>query len=86
MITHNSVKNHLTSTFQGEMIDFSDNILAQKADLTRIKKIYKLNQSAQAGGKKRQDAIDEVARVKTDINIGELEVFILGLMALRGAG
>lgn len=86
MITHDSVENHLASTFKGEMIDFCDESLAPQADLKRITKIYKLNQPAQAVGKKRQDAIGEVAEVQTDVALSELEMFILGLMALRGAG
>lgn len=76
----------MTSTFKGEMIDFCDNILAQMADITRIKKIYKLNQPVQTVGKKRQDAISEIAEAKDDVALRELETFILGLMALRGAG
>lgn len=68
------------------MIDFCDEILAQKTDLTRIKKIYKLNQPAQALGKKKQDAIGDVTEVKPDVAVEELEMYILGLMALRGAG
>lgn len=86
MITHESVKEHLTSMFKGETIDFCDENLVQRADLTRIRKIYKLNQAAQAVGKKRHDAIAEVTEVKADVALRELEIFILGLMALRGAG
>ena len=76
----------MASMFKGEMIDFCDNILAQTADLTRIKKIYKLNQPVQTVGKKRQDAISQLAEDKADVALRELEMFILGLMALRGAG
>lgn len=85
-ITHDSVKEHLTSNFKGETIDFCDESLAQKADLTRVRKIYKLNQPAQAVNKKQQGAIGEVTEVKADAALRELEISILGLMALRGAG
>lgn len=72
--------------FMGEMVDFCDESLAQKADLTRVRKIYKLNQPAPAMGNKPQEANGEVADVKADIALRELEISILGLMALRGAG
>ena len=72
--------------FQGEMIDFCDDILAQKTDLMRVRKIYKLNQPAQAGSDKRKESISEVAEAKSEVALRELEMSILGLMALRGAG
>lgn len=69
------------------MIDFCDESLAQKADLMRIRKIYKLNQTLRTAGKyQQQKAMSDLHEVKADVAQRELEISILGLMALRGAG
>jgi hypothetical protein len=79
------VKEHLVSTFEGEMIEFCETSLAQKTDLARIRKIYKLHNPARAVDKKQEDP-QGVVPDKHEVALSELEMSILGLMALRGAG
>lgn len=54
-------------------------------DLARVKKIYKLNSGSGAGGKKRaaNTGLEGEGEAKGE-DRGELEVAILGAMALRG--
>ncbi|KAN0093779.1 CGI-121 domain containing protein [Hyaloscypha variabilis] len=72
------VQEHLTSSIEGEQVPFEDSILSQMTDVARIKKIYKLN-SGGGGGKKN----GQVNGAKGDER-KELEVLVLGAMALRG--
>lgn len=87
-ITTEGVQQHLSSSVEGKPIDFSDQTLAQITDLARVRRIYKL--SAPAGTKGRQLAQGNAAMVNgktacVDNDRAEIEVNVLGLMALRGA-
>ncbi|RMD42969.1 hypothetical protein DV735_g2140, partial [Chaetothyriales sp. CBS 134920] len=76
-ITLDSVCAHLTSSIKGEERPFDDAVVQQCSDLTRIRKIYKLN----AGGK----PVNGDAQGSSGAGTANLEHQILGLMALRGA-
>ncbi len=81
-ITHQSVQRHLKNAIEGTAVDFSDEELKNTTDMARVKKIYKLSAQAQGTSKKAKDgsgALTEKAEGS------ELEVIVLGLMALRGA-
>lgn len=65
---------------EGEQVPFEDDVLASMTDLARVRKIYKLN--VQGGGKK--DAVVNGVG-KEEVERKELEITVLGSMALRGA-
>lgn len=69
------------------MIEFCDTSLALKTDLTKVRKIYKLNSSTRVVSNKQQQEVKSgFTGVKDEVALGELEMAVLGLMALRGAG
>jgi len=78
--TGSEIQDHLLTAVEGAQIPFSDTELRDMTDLARIRKIYKLNAS---GGAKK--AVNEVNGVSADDESKELEVLVLGSMALRGA-
>jgi len=87
-ITAESIQAHLSESIKGTQVPFEDDVLAKMTDLARVRKIYKLNDAggvkggkkALANGSSNNGAVREVDMQK------ELEVWILGAMALRGAG
>ncbi|KAI9704980.1 MAG: hypothetical protein M1836_006760 [Candelina mexicana] len=88
--TFESVQQHLCSVIEGTALEFSDKSLSRLTDLARVKKIYKLN-NVNGGNAKRHSQGSRPAKAKaegiaTDGNMQglELEVAILGIMALRG--
>ncbi|KAB8225237.1 kinase binding protein CGI-121-domain-containing protein [Aspergillus novoparasiticus] len=76
-ITHDSVAAHLAQSIEGSPVPFNDETLSKIADVTKIKKAYKLGAlpSAPAG---------QVNGAGNDDN-GRLENSIIGAIALRGA-
>lgn len=87
-IANEGVQQHLSSSIEGKPIDFSDETLAQMTDLARVRKIYKLSTPAVTKG--RQTAKGNAAVVNGIMGTmnhdrKEIEVNVLGLMALRGA-
>jgi len=74
------IQAHLSANFEGEQVEFSDEVLGSMTDLARVKKIYKLNSGGEKGGKAVVNGTG-----KEDAERRELEVLILGSMALRGA-
>ncbi|KAE8345819.1 hypothetical protein BDV24DRAFT_124787 [Aspergillus arachidicola] len=76
-ITHDSVAAHLTQSIEGSPVPFNDETLSKIADVTKIKKAYKLGAlpSAPAG---------QVNGAGNGDN-GRLENSIIGAIALRGA-
>jgi EKC/KEOPS complex subunit CGI121/TPRKB len=62
-------------------VSFSDDELRGMTDLARIRKIYKLN----AGGGGANKAFNGVKGVTAMEESKELEIWVLGSMALRGA-
>ena len=90
---------HLSTSIKGTRVEFSDANLANTADIGRIKKLYKLGGIGDDGSKgkrRRKDGREEGSDLISGLNEKdkgggaererkELEVAILGLMALRGA-
>ena len=81
------MKEHVGANFEGECVQFCDENLQRCTDLRRVRKIYKLNPPASIMSKKIKEDFDhpksiEIEEVKART---ELEISILGLMALRGA-
>ncbi|KAH8596659.1 kinase binding protein CGI-121-domain-containing protein [Bisporella sp. PMI_857] len=74
--TSEAVQDHLVASIQGIQVAFGDEVLAGMTDLARVRKIYKLNSSSAKGAK---------ISVSADVEKKELEMVILGSMALRGA-
>ena len=62
-------------------IGFTDENLAKAADLEKIKKIYKLNSSRPKGRGGTSEATNGVA---AGLDRKEVEIFAVGMMALRG--
>lgn len=76
------MQEHLSKVVEGTPVAFSDAVLSETTDLARVRKIYKLN-SAGGGGAAKKDAVNGIPG---DQAAGkELEVLVLGSMALRGA-
>ncbi|KAI9684153.1 MAG: hypothetical protein M1829_003423 [Trizodia sp. TS-e1964] len=99
-ITRESVQQHLDQSVIGTAVTFSDESLCSITDVERVKKIYKLNTindtsrkpSNRYRGSKAKHTDATEAPPPEAVNIGgptddwkEMEVAILGLMALRGA-
>jgi len=78
--TGSEIQDHLLTAVEGAQIPFSDTELRDMTDLARIRKIYKLNAS---GGAKK--AVNGINGVSANDESKELEVLVLGSMALRGA-
>lgn len=68
---------------EGEQVEFSDAVLQTMTDVSRVRKIYKLNNSGGVNGREKEDAVNE--SIQVDKERKELEMLILGSMALRGA-
>ena len=90
---------HLSTSIKGTLIEFSDAKLANSADIAKIKKLYKLGgigDDGKNGKRRRKDGREEGSDLLNGLNDKEkgggpererkeLEVAILGLVALRGA-
>jgi EKC/KEOPS complex subunit CGI121/TPRKB len=88
-LTASKIQSHLTSSIEGEQVPFEDSILQQLTDVPRVKKVYKLNSNA--GGGKKNGLLNGTALDGLSINRNgeenkrkELELLVLGAMALRG--
>lgn len=77
------IQSHLSKVVDGEQVDFSDGVLRAMTDMVRVKKIYKLNYSSGVNGRGKENAVYGSDRTSQDSK--ELEMLILGSMALRGA-
>jgi hypothetical protein len=89
MITEESVQSHLTGVIDGTPLDFSDKNLANLNDLSRIRKVYKLNAPNPKGGSKPSREVDSTVTVaggggRTNER-AQIEAWVLAAMALRGA-
>ena len=78
LVTYDNVKAHLSDHFHGECISFCDGNLQAKTDFQRLRKIYKLNSPA-------RQRKHEKPENKDDAEVKDIEMSILGLIALRGA-
>ena len=87
-VTFESVRSHLESVVDGTCADFNDESLQVTSDLGKIGKAYKIDSSVSSKGQIRSlksdmsgmAGIDPVAKERK-----ELEIAILGAIALRGA-
>jgi EKC/KEOPS complex subunit CGI121/TPRKB len=68
---------------EGEQVEFSDAVLHTMTDIARVKKIYKLNTTGSVNGRAKGDAVNGSRKAEDENK--ELEMLILGCMALRGA-
>ena len=68
------IEEHLNTHVEGKQIDFEEESLAKLADIPRIKKAYKLQPT---------QPLKQSDNQKDDLK--EMEVLVLGMMALRGA-
>lgn len=87
-VTQETVKAHMEANFQGECVPFCDENLRAMTDLQRVRKIYKLNAPVPNASRRIEVHSDNSMNVRTEDEaaIGkELEMSILGSMALRGA-
>lgn len=76
------MKNHLDAAFEGESVELCDQNLASMTDLIRLRKAYKLSPPARSGGNNKQSESQEVG---DESFASELEIALLGLIALKGA-
>ncbi|OAL35371.1 hypothetical protein AYO20_05422 [Fonsecaea nubica] len=86
-VTLESVTQHLTTHIQGKPSPFDDAGFRKVADIDTIRKVYKLN-STVPGGRRPGNSISSGSGAKDSGSVDvtkNLEVQILGLMALRGA-
>jgi len=74
------VKRHLEGAVEGEAVGFEDGILKGMLDVGRVRKVYKLNSGGGGGKMGLGNGV-----VNEEEERRELEVFVLGAMALRGA-
>lgn len=93
-LTPESIQEHLSTSIEGTQVPFSDDFLAAMTDWERVRKAYKLDGIGALGGSgngkgvKRVDGmgLNGVGRVKgEEEERKEMEVLVLGSMALRGA-
>ncbi|QSZ36379.1 hypothetical protein DSL72_006255 [Monilinia vaccinii-corymbosi] len=80
------ISQHLSTAIEGDAVVFGDEELRSLTDVARVRKLYKLNgvgvgagAGAKKGGVGGKDAKNDEDERK------ELEVLVLGAMALRGA-
>lgn len=76
------MKNHLDAAFEGDGVKLCDQNLASMTDLIRLRNAYKLSLPARSGGSKKQCESQEIGDESFP---GELEMALLGLIALKGA-
>lgn len=81
--TAENVANHISSAVEGEQVPFNDEEIAKMTDWAKVKKIYKLHSVPMSSGGKK--ATNGVVEHPGEDEVKELEVMILGSMALRGA-
>ncbi|KAL8838395.1 MAG: hypothetical protein Q9170_002155 [Blastenia crenularia] len=92
-----TVELHLSKLIQGNPLPFEDARIAEYTDIAKVRKIYKLTDlgrnNLKSTGKGIKGKIDQSedariangGRMKEEAERKELEVMVLGLMALRGA-
>jgi EKC/KEOPS complex subunit CGI121/TPRKB len=91
LLTPSDIQTHVSANVEGDPLPFTDSFIATLTDFGRIKKIYKLHASGGSSAKKGKPTVNgwvnhevDGASGKVD-EIRELEVAVLGAMALRGA-
>ena len=81
-VTAEAVQEHLRLEIQGEQVAFEDSLISGMTDWARVRKIYKLNSAGVGSGKKGM--LVNGAAIEGE-GVRELEILVLGSMALRGA-
>ena len=84
-ITHDTIESHLQEVVKGTPLSFEDSSFEGISDVPKIMKAYKLSQLPQVKGKSSPSAIGSSDRILAAEERHELEVSVIGLMALRGA-
>ena len=79
--TPESIQAHIISSIEAQQIPFTDENLDSLTDWPKVKKAYKLNATGNAG-KKMTNGVTKGKEVDEN---KELEIMVLGSMALRGA-
>lgn len=85
-MTLESVQTHLTDAIKGNAVSFNDDNIRELSDLAQIRKVYKL--SSAAALKKKKDPtqlLNGESSGAVDDERKEVEMQVLGVMALRGA-
>lgn len=86
-VTASDISQHLTVSIEGTTIDFNDDNISKFTDLGKVRKIYKLNESTKAARQPKKRGAHEAQAVSEKYQVDdrkEMEVVILGMMALRG--
>ncbi|KAK5144582.1 hypothetical protein LTR04_001519, partial [Oleoguttula sp. CCFEE 6159] len=88
-ITASAVQEHLSRNVEGDSIPFSDEVLASITDLAKVKKMYKLDSPPAGGGKKGKAETKYSGALNGMVDEAderrEMEVYLLGVMALKGS-
>lgn len=84
-ITHDIIESHLSEVVKGTPLPFEDSSFNGISDLPKITKAYKLSQLSVSKGKSSQSIIGSSGGLWAPDERHELEVSVIGLMALRGA-
>ena len=84
-VTHDSVEAHLKEVVKGSPLPFEDSSFEDISDLPKIVKAYKLSQTQHTKGKSTPNAVANGDGTSVPNERHELEVSVVGLMALRGA-
>ncbi|RFU32709.1 hypothetical protein B7463_g3611, partial [Scytalidium lignicola] len=82
-ITAEMAQTHLDEVIEGEQVSFDDDNLSDMTDVARVKKIYKLNTVNSVNGDALKKGVVNGAGKGKDWR-RELEILLLGAMALRG--
>ena len=75
------MREHLDKEVDGELVEFEDDVIWEMTDLARVRKIYKLNSLGGSG--KKGAMVNGVGNEREERK--EMEILVLGSMALRGA-
>ena len=86
-VTVSRVSEHLSANLEGTMVDFNESNISRLTDMGRVKKIYKMDDkmSGKEGRKKHSSQIKEAPSTEQQMDDRkEIEMIVLGQMALRG--
>lgn len=87
-----SVRQHMTASIEGTLAAFSDAALSETRDVAKIRKLYKITDPnlTKSAAKKQytqtNGAMDNQPKPDGDVGgLIELELVVLGMMALKGS-
>ena len=86
-VTNSSVSQHLSGAIKGTTIGFDDNNISKFTDMSKVKKTYKINDGkniVQPRNNKGNPIVGNSKGEEQSKGAQELEVIVLGMMALRG--